>query len=332
MLITQTPLRISLAGGGTDLPGFYRKHGGAVLSTAIDKYIFVIINERYDEKIYIDYSRKEIVDSIDEIEHDLVREAARITGMTNGFEIAMMADIPSEGSGLGSSSSVTVGLLNAFYHYLGVQPSAERLAREACMIEIEILGRPIGRQDQYIAAYGGFRTIEFSRGPENEDLVQTSPVSISSEQVRRLGSNLLLFFTSIVRKSSSILTEQQERIVDTTAAHQAIRDLVFEAERGILSDDHDRIGSILKRNWELKKSLASGVTNSQIDEMVSTALSNGATGVKISGAGGGGFLLCYAPRDHQDRLRGALSAYREMPFMFEPFGSRVIFQQRRYPW
>lgn len=332
MLITQTPLRISLAGGGTDFPGFYREHGGTVLSTAIDKYIFVIINERYDSKIYIDYSRKEIVDSIDEIEHDLVREAARITGMTSGFEVAMMADIPSEGSGLGSSSSVTVGLLNAFYHYLGVQPSAERLAQEACQIEIEILGRPIGRQDQYIAAYGGFRRFDFLSGAGSGDIVKTEALSISSDQVRRLGSNLLLFFSSIVRKSATILTEQQQRIVDTTAAHKAIRDLAIEAERAVLSDDHDRIGSILERNWDLKKGLASGVTNAAIDQMVEVARANGAMGVKISGAGGGGFLLCYAQREHQDQLRGALSAYREMPFMFEPFGSRVIFAQRRYPW
>ena len=151
MLITQTPLRISLAGGGTDLPEYYRQYGGAVLSTAIDKYVYVIVNERYDDRIYVDYSRKEIVDSIDEIEHDLVREAARITGMTNGFEVMMMADIPSEGSGLGSSSSITVGLLNAFYQYRGIQVGAEQLAREACRIEIDILQRPIGASFPYQA-------------------------------------------------------------------------------------------------------------------------------------------------------------------------------------
>ena len=330
MLITQTPLRISLAGGGTDFADFYREHGGTVLSTAIDKYIFVIINERYDEKIYIDYSRKEIVDSIDEIEHDLVREAARITGMTNGFEIAMMADIPSEGSGLGSSSSVTVGLLNAFYHYLGVQPSAEQLAREACRIEIDILDRPIGRQDQYIAAYGGLRRFDF--GGDRPGEVSTSAVDVARDDLRRLGSNLLLFFTSIVRKSSSILTEQKAKIVDSVGSLTAIRDLARQAEQATLEGRHEEIGEILLKNWELKKGLASGVSNPQIDEMMEIALANGATGGKISGAGGGGFLLCYVPREHQDRLRKALSAYREMPFMFEPFGSRVTFQQRRYTW
>ncbi len=333
MLITQTPLRISLAGGGTDLPDYYRAHGGAVFSTAIDKYVYVIVNERYDDKIYIDYSRKEIVDEIDEIEHDLVREAARITGMKHGFEVAMMADIPSEGSGLGSSSSVTVGLLNAFYHYLGIQPSAERLAREACAIEIEILGRPIGRQDQYIAAYGGLRLIEFSGGEMNDqDLVEVQPVQAEPDEIRRLGSNLLLFFTSIVRKSSSILSEQQRNIDLHLENHHSIRDLAFEARDAVLSGEHDEVGHLLARNWVLKKELASGITNPEIDRMMAAAIAGGADGGKISGAGGGGFLLCYCKRDQQDRLRSALSEYREMPFMFEPFGSRVIFQQRQYKW
>lgn len=332
MLITQTPLRISLAGGGTDLPEFYRRHGGAVLSTAIDKYVYVIINERYDDKIYIDYSRKEIVEEIDEIEHDLVREAARITGMTNGFEVMMMADIPSEGSGLGSSSSITVGLLNAFYHYRGLQVPAEQLAREACRIEIEILGRPIGRQDQYIAAYGGLRLFEFSSTSEDPDHVVERTVPVEPSEIRRLGSNLLLFFTSIVRKSSSILSDQRQRIDDNLGRHTAIRDLVYEAREAIATGEHDEIGRMLHENWMVKKELASGITTPEIDRMYAQAIEAGAVGGKISGAGGGGFLLCYCKRDRQDELRQAMAEYREMPFMFDPFGSRVIFQQRRYTW
>ena len=332
MLITQTPLRISLAGGGTDLPEYYRQYGGAVLSTAIDKYVYVIVNERYDDRIYVDYSRKEIVDSIDEIEHDLVREAARITGMTNGFEVMMMADIPSEGSGLGSSSSITVGLLNAFYQYRGIQVGAEQLAREACRIEIDILQRPIGRQDQYIAAYGGLRQFEFTATPEDPDCVRQQPVPVEPAQIRRLGSNLLLFFTSIVRKSTPILSEQRTKIEENAVRHGAIRDLVADVRDAIVSGDHDRIGEALHNNWLLKKELASGVSNPDIDEMYERALQGGAIGGKISGAGGGGFLLCYCRRDRQDELRRAMSGYREMPFMFEPFGSRVIFQHRRYSW
>jgi len=332
VLITQTPLRISLAGGGTDLPEYYRRHGGAVLSTAIDKYVYVIINERYDDRIYVDYSRKEIVDSVAEIEHDLVREAARITGMTNGFEVMMMADIPSEGSGLGSSSSITVGLLNAFYQYRGVQVGAEQLAREACHIEIDILGRPIGRQDQYIAAYGGLRLFEFSATEEDSDIVQERTLPVDPAEVRRLGSNLLLFFTSIVRKSSPILAEQREKIEENVERHRAIRDLVDVVRDAVVVGDHDRVGEALHENWSLKKELAAGVSNPDIDRMYERALNGGAIGGKISGAGGGGFLLCYCRRDRQDELRRAMSEYREMPFMFEQFGSRVIFQHRRYSW
>ncbi len=331
MLITQTPLRVSLAGGGTDLPDYYRHHGGAVLSTAIDKYVYVIINERYDDLIYIDYSRKEIVGSIDEIEHDLVREAARVTGMTNGFEVAMMADIPSEGSGLGSSSSVTVGLLNAFHQYRGHQAPPEQLAEEACRIEIEILGRPIGRQDQYIAAYGGLQFIEFS-SVDGADVVTVDPIAVPAAELRHLGSNLLLFFTAIVRKSASILAEQKERIVDTVALHDGIKQLAFDAHKAICGGNHDEIGAILAKNWRLKRELASGISNPEIDTMVENASQSGAIGGKISGAGGGGFLLCYCRREMQEGLRSALTDYREMPFMLDPFGSRVIFQQRRYPW
>lgn len=331
MLITQTPLRISLAGGGTDLPGYYREHGGYVVSTAIDKYIYVIVNGRYDDKIYVDYSAKEIVDSVDEIQHDLVREAARVTGMTNGFEVAMMADIPSEGSGLGSSSSLTVGLLNAFYHYQGIQVDRERLACEACTIEIDILRRPIGRQDQYIAAYGGLCAFEFGAQP-GTDQVQVERLPLDHHALRRVGENLTLFFTNVVRKSSSILTEQKERIGDTTALHHEIRELARETREALLSGNYDAVGEILHRNWELKKGLASGVSNPQIDAMYDAARNGGAIGGKISGAGGGGFLLCYCRMSEQDRLRTALSEYREMPFMLEPYGSKVIFHQDRYSW
>lgn len=331
MLIVQTPLRISLAGGGTDLPGYFREHGGQVVSTTIDKHIYVIVNARYDDKIYVDYTEKEIVHHVDEIKHDLVREAARMTGMTNGFEVAMMADIPSEGSGLGSSSSLTVGLLNAFYHYRGIQVEREQLADEACRIEIDILGRPIGRQDQYIAAYGGLCSITF-RDENGKDVVDVERLPLSEHEKHRMGGNLLLFFTDIVRKSATILSEQQDRIVDTVEAHHGIKGLAEETKKALIDGEYDSIGEILARNWDLKKSLASGITNPEIDEMYSAALSGGAIGGKISGAGGGGFLLCYAKTSDQDVVRKNLERYREMPFMLEPFGSRVIFHQERYRW
>lgn len=328
MIITQTPLRISIAGGGTDLPGYYRQRGGYVVSTAIDKFVYVIVKERYDDKIYVDYSRKEIVESIDEIQHELVREAARMTGMKNGFEVNMMADIPSEGSGLGSSSSVTVGLLNAFYQYRGEQVSAERLAQEACAIEIDILGKPIGRQDQYIAAYGGLCGFAFN----TDDSVTVERLDISSGAKRRMGSNILLFFTNIVRQASKILSDQSEKIGDTIAFHDEIKSLAHDVRSAIHEGTFDCIGDILHRNWELKKQLANGVSNSEIDNMYERARGGGALGGKIAGAGGGGFLMVYCRRPDQDNLREALSDYREMPFLLEPHGSRVIFNQERYNW
>lgn len=328
MIITQTPLRISIAGGGTDLAGYYRRSGGTVVSTAIDKYLFVIVKARYDDKIYVDYSRKEVVDSIDEIQHELVREAARMAGMKNGFEVAMMADIPSEGSGLGSSSSLTVGLLNAFYQFNGQQVGAARLAEEACRIEIDILGKPIGKQDQYIAAYGGLRRFTFNP----DETVDVEQLQLPESSKRRFGSNLLLFFTDIVRQASSILSDQKEKIVDTIAFHDEIRGLADEVSVALAGGDFDAIGTILHRNWELKKQLANGVSNPKIDEMYDDALRGGALGGKISGAGGGGFLMVYCRRPDQDNVREALAEHREMPFMLEPHGSKVIFNIERYSW
>ncbi|KXK52932.1 MAG: D-glycero-alpha-D-manno-heptose 7-phosphate kinase [Chlorobi bacterium OLB5] len=326
MIISQTPLRISLSGGGTDLANYYNPHEGFVVSTAIDKYIYVILKERFDDLIYVDYSAKEIVTTIDDIKHDLVKEAARLTGMTNGFEVMMFADIPSEGSGLGSSSSLTVGLLHAFYQYQGKLVTAEQLAREACKIEIEILGRPIGKQDQYIAAYGGLKSFKFCK----DESVEAASLDLSTEVKRKLGSNLLLFFTSTTRKASSILEEQNKNIISKIDFHNKIKELAYDTLDGLNALDINRVGENLHVNWELKKQLASNVSNPEIDKMHSLAMEGGALGAKISGAGGGGFLLVYCERDKQDNLRRALRQYRELPFYLEKHGSKIIFDQTRY--
>ena len=327
MLITQTPLRISLAGGGTDLPAYYRKSPGAVLSTTIDKYVYVILNQRFDDDIYISYSKKEIVQSVDDIQHELVREAMRKTGVEKGIEIAMMADIPSSGSGLGSSSSLTVGLLNALYTYRGHQVTAEQLAREACEIEIDICGKPIGRQDQYIAAYGGLSFLEFN----SDDSVNVAPLPIGVEK-QALGASLMLFFTDITRRADTILSEQS-RETDSNRDHlDGIRALAFEARDVVLAGDYGQMGDILRRNWDLKKELASGVSRPEIEAMVSLAREGGATGCKVCGAGGGGFLLTCCSRGGKGKLRRALSGYREMPFFLERFGSKVIFNVEGYEW
>jgi D-glycero-alpha-D-manno-heptose-7-phosphate kinase len=326
MIISQTPLRISLAGGGTDLPNYYLENEGFVLSTAIDKFIHVVIKERFDDLIYVDYSNKEIVNNINDIQHDLVREAAKIAGMEKGFEVMMLADIPSEGSGLGSSSSLTVGLLHAFYQYKGMLVTSEQLARETCKIEIDILKRPIGKQDQYIAAYGGLKAFRFRK----DDSVEVIDFNVESDVKRKLGSNLLLFFTNTTRKAGSILEEQSKNIMSKIEFHHKIKELAFDSMDGLNSLQINRIGENLKVNWEMKKKLASNVSNPEIDKMYNLAMEGGALGAKISGAGGGGFLLVYCERDKQDNLRRSLREYRELPFLLEKYGSKIIFDQTRY--
>jgi D-glycero-alpha-D-manno-heptose-7-phosphate kinase len=326
MIISETPLRISLTGGGTDLPGYYLKHEGAVVSTAIDKYLYVVVKERFDNLIYVDYSKKEIVNSVNEIQHELVKEAARKTGLIKGFEVMMLADIPSEGSGLGSSSSLIVGLLNSFYQYQGILVTSERLAREACEIEIDILKRPIGKQDQYIAAYGGLKKFVFKK----DNSVDVFDVDIDNELKRKLGSNLLLFFTNVTRKSSAILQEQNKNVNNTLGFHHKIKELAEKSYDSLIKKDINKIGEYLKENWEYKKKLASNVSNPEIEKMYNAAMNAGALGAKISGAGGGGFLLVYCERNYQDRLRNAMKEYRELPFLLDKFGSRIIFNQSRY--
>jgi len=328
MIITQTPLRVSLAGGGTDFPDYFSRESGAVLSMAIDKYVYVIIQQRFDEKIYINYSQKEIVDRVDQIKHELVREAMRITGVDRGVEVTTLADVPSEGAGLGSSSSVTVGLLNAFYAYQGMQVPAEQLAREACRIEVETLGKPIGFQDQYIAAYGNLRFIEFRR----DGTVAVEKVAVPESRKRRLVSNLLLFFTNRTRSATTILREQRQGIGERLAELTRLRDAAFAARQAVLEDGLDAVGEILHRSWQDKKALASGISDPEIDALYDRACAAGASGGKLAGAGGGGFLLVYCPRERQNALRGALADLRELPFMMEPDGSKVIFNVRRYEW
>jgi D-glycero-alpha-D-manno-heptose-7-phosphate kinase len=327
MLITQTPLRISFAGGGTDLESYYRESGGAVLSSAIDKYVYVILNKRFDDKIYVSYSKKEIVDSVDEIQHELVREALRIAGITKGVEIAIMADIPSSGSGLGSSSSLTVGLLNAFHTYQGIQAPAEQLAREACEIEIVRGGKPIGKQDQYIAAYGGLNFFEFR--PNGE--VTVTPIRLGPAK-RHWGASMMLFFTDITRSADSILKEQNANTGEKREFLDKIKALAYQARDAVVSGRFDEIGEILRENWLLKKELASGITRPEIDRMVAAALAGGATGCKLCGAGGGGFLLTYSARGDKSRLRQAMRGFREMPFFLERCGSKVNYNAESYEW
>lgn len=325
MIIVQTPLRISFFGGGTDFPSFFMEEGGCVLSSAIDKFIFLTIKQRFDAKLRIGYTRTEMVDSIDEIQHELIREALRLTGIARGVEITTMGDIPSEGSGLGSSSTVTVGALHAMYAYLGEIVSAARLAREACAIEIEILNKPIGIQDQYIAAYGGLRFIEFK--PDGE--VNAERVKLSVEALRALNDNFLLFFTGVSRSSESVLSEQKNKIKDRMTELREIKQMAYQARAYLEAENFDALGELMHQSWELKKRLAGGVSNSRINDMYEAARNAGAIGGKIAGAGGGGFLLLYVPYERQSRVRSALRALQELPFRLETDGTKIIFNYRR---
>jgi D-glycero-alpha-D-manno-heptose-7-phosphate kinase len=328
MIISQTPLRISFLGGGTDFEDYYKKNEGFVVSTAIDKYIFVILNERFDDYIVLNYSDKERVTSVEDIRHELVREALIKTGIKKSIEVTMIADIPSEGSGLGSSSCLTVGLLNAMYMYQGIQVTAEKLAQEACEIEINSCRKPIGKQDQYIAAYGGLCGIKFLKNNN----VDVEKIILSDNQRRILGSNLLMFFTGITRKSSDILLEQKSKIKNIQKELDSIKKLAFDAKKSLYENKFHNLGNYLNKNWGYKKKFASNITNPQLDEMYKKSVNAGAKGGKILGAGGGGFLLLYCEREKQNKLRKALSQYREMPFLLEKDGSKIIFNYRRYSW
>lgn len=325
MIIIQTPLRISFFGGGTDFPAYYLEHGGCVLTSAIDKYIFVTIKARFDTKLRIGWTRTEMVDSVDEIQHELIREALRLTGITQGVEITTMGDIPSEGSGLGSSSTVTVGALHAMYAYQRELVLAERLASEACHIERIVLKSPIGVQDQYIAAYGGLRLMEFT--PKGEIIPHR--VSISALTLRRLNENLLLFFTGMTRKADRILAEQERNIEQKLATLHEIKQIVYRARDELERGNVDEIGHLLHEGWLLKKQLASQITNSELDDMYETARQAGAIGGKIAGAGGGGFMLLYCQNGRQEEVRHALSHLQELPFKLGQDGTKVIFDYHR---
>jgi D-glycero-alpha-D-manno-heptose-7-phosphate kinase len=328
VIITQTPLRIGLLGGGTDLPGYYVEHGGRVLNAAIDKYVYVVVKQRFDDAIYVNYSKKEIVDRIDDLEHELVRESMRMAGVTSGVEITTLSDIPSSGSGLGSSSAVTVGLLHALFAYAGHQLPATELAARACMIEIGICGKPIGKQDQYIAALGGVRDMRFGPG----DVVSADEVGMSAATRRALQQQIMLFYTGVTRSANVILTEQTANLGQTRDQLQRLRELAGIAVDKLRSGDVDAVGPAVRDSWEAKRSLASGVSNSEIDKAIACALEAGASGAKLTGAGGGGFLLVFCPVERQQAVRENLAHMRELPVKLDRFGSRIILNVIRDIW
>jgi D-glycero-alpha-D-manno-heptose-7-phosphate kinase len=326
MIITRTPFRVTLGGGGTDLPSFYQEHGGFILAAAIDKYMFLNVNAPIvDDKIRVRYTNSEMVDHVDDVKHTLAREALRHFGVTRGIEIVSIADIPA-GTGLGSSSSYLVGLLNALHTLLQDQATPQKLAEEACRIELEVLKKPIGKQDQYMAAFGGLTALDI----DPDGRVCVTRLDLDVDLMESLEHNILMFYTNEMRDATAILKKQDSatRTKDKTVVKSLheIKDIGLEISDAISKGNLRRFGELLDVHWQSKKRLAEGISNPQIDAWYELAKQNGAIGGKISGAGGGGFLMLYC-EENKPRLREALRAagLRELKFRFDFEGSKVVF-------
>ncbi len=319
MIITRTPLRISFGGGGTDLSAFYRIEPGAVTSTAIDKYVYIIVKKRFDNSIRVSYSKTEIASRLDEIQHPIVRHAMERTGVTSGVEIISIADVPA-GTGLGSSSAFTVGLLNALHAFRGSLLPAEQLARQAAHVEIDLVKEPIGKQDQYIAAYGGLRHITF----DPSENVRVEYVLSHNNVKKQLEDNLIMFYTGLERKAGPILMELRNNAKSKYEVLKSIRDIAIEMKKALLKPDLYRFGKLLHEGWILKMQTANSISNEQINEWYKTGLFNGALGGKLLGAGGGGFLLFYAEKSCHKRIEKAMPL-RRIVFSFEPDGTQLIY-------
>ncbi|OGR90359.1 MAG: GHMP kinase [Elusimicrobia bacterium RBG_16_66_12] len=323
MIISRTPFRISFVGGGTDLSAFYRRRAGAVVSTAIDKYMYVTVNRYFDDSIILKYRRTELVQRVSDIRHPILRECLRLVGIERGIEITSMADVVG-GTGLGSSSSFTVGVLHALHAFKGEYRTAEELAREACRIEIEILKEPIGKQDQYIAAYGGFQSIEFMP----DETVRVDPIVLSEKTRAALAERTLLLYTGVTRKAGPVLRRFRAKFEANDRQMTRLRDLAHEAREALRDGDVDALGPLLHEGWEIKKSISGGISNPGIDRAYAAARKAGAAGGKILGAGGGGFLLLYIPAAKRRMVRCALSSWREIPFGLEAEGSKIVYVSR----
>ena len=329
MIVSRTPFRITLGGGGTDLPSYYKNHGGFIFSFCLSKYMYVCINRpSADELIRLKYSISESVESLSELKHDIAKACLERVGIDSQIEIASLSDIPA-GSGLGSSSTYTVGLLNALHSFNGDYKSLEFLADEACTIEMDILNKPMGKQDQYLAALGGFTVLEIDK----DGTVKSKKINLEKSVMNDLNRNLLIFYTGQQRKNNKILKEQDDSTKNNKK--EVLNSLHYIKESGykildiVQSGNIDELGLMFKDHWDMKKKLSSGVTNPVIDSIYNKALANGATGGKISGAGGGGFFTFYCNKEHQ-KLRNAMKAegLKELEYSFDLDGSKIIANHR----
>lgn len=325
MIITRTPFRISFVGGGSDMEQFYAHHPGAVLSTSINKYMYISSHRYFEQdKIRVKYSQTETVSKANELQHPIFRTALKQFNIEGGIEISSIADVPS-GTGMGSSSSFTVGLLHNLYTWNGQFASKELLAAGACDIEINQLNEPIGKQDQYAAAYGGLNVIRF----QTNGSVLVEPLHIKRETYQKLEENLIMFYYGNQRSASSILAEQKNNVSQQDKQRNLIQmvALVDELKESLYRNDLRSFGKILHQNWLLKKELASQISNKEIDDIYELALKNGALGGKLLGAGGGGFLLFYCEKEQQIALIKALHRLSYFPFRFDQEGSKIIYTE-----
>jgi len=326
MIITKTPFRISFAGGGSDMKDFYKEHGGCVLSTSINKYMYITIHPYFDEtKTALKYSQNEIVNNINDIKHSIFKCVLNDKKIS-GVEISSTADVPS-GTGLGSSSSFTVGLLHSLYCYDGKYISKAELANEACKIEIEKLGNPIGKQDQYAAAFGGLNFISFYQ----DDTVSVEPIIAKSDTIKKLQDNLVMFYTGLTHDSNKILAEQKKYIRNADKTENLIQmcNLARDMKHSLENNNIFDFGDILNEGWIRKRELSGGISNPIIDKIYQKALVNGATGGKLLGAGGGGFFLFYCLKENQEFLKNALQL-KPFDFQFEHDGSSVVYIGDKY--
>jgi D-glycero-alpha-D-manno-heptose-7-phosphate kinase len=326
MIITRSPLRISLGGGGTDLPSYYREHGGLLIAAAIDKYVYITLHQTFVPELIIKYSKLERVLTVDEVEHPIIREALKLVGIpANSLEITSMADIPA-GTGLGSSGSFTTALLKAFHALKKNLVHPAELAEQACQIELEKLSEPIGKQDQYIAAYGGITCFKFM--PDGR--VEAWPLKISEEALFNLEDNLLLFFTGYSRSASTILKEQDDKSKNADTAMMEnlhfVKELGRQSQQALEGNDLDEFARLMDAHWQRKKERSQRMSNRDIDAWYDCAMANGALGGKVIGAGGGGFLMFYA--NDKARLRHAMreKGLTEVRFRFDFEGTKILNQ------
>ena len=330
MIITRTPFRVTLGGGGTDLPAYYSLYGGFVFSAGIAKYMYISVNEPFDGLVRVKYSRSETVEAVREIKHDIAREALKLMGIERGIEIVSIADIPA-GTGLGSSSCYTVGLLHALHTFNKEHISLADLAEEACRLEIDILGAPIGKQDQYIAVYGGLTVLEIDK----DGKVTVRRARVSDDTVDELNRNLLLFYTGTAHDASKILIEQRQGISEkkenVVESMHAIKEIGYKMLDAVESGNLSKVGELLDRHWQHKKKMSAGISHPRFDEIYEIARRNGALGGKITGAGGGGFFVFYVEEGHRSFKDKMLAAgLRPLRYRFDFEGTKVLINLKDY--